>query len=190
MKYTFEHEIEVPFEEKVFILPEPRIKLFHNLIENYKVYCPQLKMIYACMNYNPDLKVDYLLIFTATVNGVPVVFWDCPFLYSNRAIPAYRYICRNGLHEQYFTFCMESICRTIKKKFDEFIESGLCGLSLDKNSPLYWKKPENSNKLIEAVTELSMEYVPDPSIKGVRVAFHKKDVGKLNNLTPKNPPAE
>ena len=42
MKFEFEHEIQVPFEEKTFILPQPRIKLFQNLIENYKVFCPEL----------------------------------------------------------------------------------------------------------------------------------------------------
>ena len=51
MKFEFEHEIQVPFEEKTFILPQPRIKLFQNLIENYKVFCPELKLIYAFLNY-------------------------------------------------------------------------------------------------------------------------------------------
>ena len=52
MKFEFEHEIQVPFEEKTFILPQPRIKLFQNLIENYKVFCPELKLIYAFLNFN------------------------------------------------------------------------------------------------------------------------------------------
>ena len=44
MKFEFEHEIQVPFEEKTFILPQPRIKLFQNLIENYKVFCPEFML--------------------------------------------------------------------------------------------------------------------------------------------------
>ena len=54
MKFEFEHEIQVPFEEKTFILPQPRIKLFQNLIENYKVFCPELKLIYAFLNFNSN----------------------------------------------------------------------------------------------------------------------------------------
>ena len=35
MKYEYDHEIDIPFEEKTFILPQPRIKLFQNLIIKY-----------------------------------------------------------------------------------------------------------------------------------------------------------
>ena len=69
MKFEFEHEIQVPFEEKTFILPQPRIKLFQNLIENYKVFCPELKLIYAFLNFNSKNPIDYLLIFTGTRKG-------------------------------------------------------------------------------------------------------------------------
>ena len=40
MKYTYDHELQIPFEEKTFILPQPRIKLFENLLANYKVFFP------------------------------------------------------------------------------------------------------------------------------------------------------
>ena len=125
MKFEFEHEIQVPFEEKTFILPQPRIKLFQNLIENYKVFCPELKLIYAFLNFNSKNPIDYLLIFTGTSKGEKLILWDAPYLYSNKTIPAYRYICKHNLYEQFFKFIEESLCRMSFIRFKEFIPSTL-----------------------------------------------------------------
>ena len=78
MKYEYDHEIDIPFEEKTFILPQPRIKLFENLIENYKVFCPELKLIYAFLNFNSKNPIDYLIIFTGTSKGQKALLWDVP----------------------------------------------------------------------------------------------------------------
>ena len=129
MKYEYDHEIDIPFEEKTFILPQPRIKLFENLIENYKVFCPELKLIYAFLNFNSKNPIDYLIIFTGTSKGQKVLLWDVPYLYSNKTIPAYRYICKNNLFDQFFKFCEESMCRMNYERFIEFIPCNLCSPS-------------------------------------------------------------
>lgn len=175
MKYTYEHEIEIPIEEKTFILPQPRIKLFENLLENYKVFCPKLKLIYAYLNFNSKNPVDYLIIFTCDIGNKKILLWDAPYLYSNRTIPAYRYICKNDLYDTFFKFCEESICRMDYNKFLEFIPCNLCNLSLDKNSPKYWKKEENADELVSAMAELSLQYTPPPGHHGVTVTSYTKD---------------
>lgn len=180
MKYKFDNEIEVPFEEKTFILPEPRKKLFQNLVENYKVFCPQMKLIYGFLNYNSKFPIDYLLIFEAYSHGTKVILWDAPYLYSNKTIPAYRYICKNNLYEQFFQFAEESICRISYEKFTELIPSNLCGLSFNKKDPLYWKNAENADTLVNSMLELSLVYTPQPGQSGVKVIPHKKDLADHN----------
>lgn len=180
MKYQYEHEIDVPFEEKTFILPEDRQALFTNLIENYKVFCPEMKLVYAFLNYNSEQPVDYLLIFSAFSHGVKVCLWDVPFLYSNKTIPAYRYICRNNLYTQFFTFCRESLCRMSWDKFKDFIPSRFCNLSWDKDNIHYWKNPENSKALVQGMMDLSLQYTPKPGQCGVKVIPSKADMDKYN----------
>lgn len=178
MKYTYDHELQIPFEEKTFILPQPRIKLFENLIENYKVFCPELKLIYAFLNFNSKTPIDYLVIFTGTSNNKKIVLWDAPYLYSNKTIPAYRYICKNNLFEEFFKYVSESLCRMSYDKFLEFIPCNLCGLSLDPKDPKYWKKQENADILLTAMSDLSLQYTPQPGQTGVVSRAHtKKEMG-------------
>ena len=178
MKYIYENEIQIPFEEKTFILPQPRIKLFQNLLDNYKVFCAELKLIYAYLNFNSKNPIDYLVIFTGESNGEKVILWDAPYLYSNKTIPAYRYICKNNLYEQFFKFVQESLCRMSFGKFKEYIPSSLCGLSWDKDNPKYWKNPENADILLEAMADLALQYTPQPGQAGVKIIPHKKDLKK------------
>lgn len=177
MKYVYDHELDIPFEEKTFILPEPRIKLFKNLIDNYKVFCPELKMIYAFLNFNSKTPIDYLLMFTAKSNGQKVLLWDAPYLYSNKTIPAYRYICKHNLFEQFFKYSEESLCRMSYSKFEEFIPCNLCNLSLNPNDEKYWKNSDNADDLLSAMADLSLQYTPKPGQVGVTITKHtKKDM--------------
>lgn len=178
MKYEYINEIEVPFEEKTFILPQDRIALFKNLVANYKVFLPGLKCIYAFLNFNSQNAIDYLIIFEGYTkdSGQKIILWDCPYLYSNKTVPAYRYIVRNNLHSQFFKFASESLCRMEYGKFLELIPSDMCNLSLDPNSSLYWKNPDNADQLVKAMMGISMEYTPKPGAPGVRIRFHKKDL--------------
>lgn len=175
MKYVYDHEIQIPFEEKTFILPDLRIKLFQNLIENYKVFCPQLKLVYAYLNFNSKNPIDYLLMFTYTDSKRKILLWDAPYLYSNKTIPAYRYICKNNLYEQFFKYCEESMCRMNYEKFLEFIPCNLCGLSLDKTNDKYWKSESNADHLLESMAELSLQYTPRPGHKGVTATSYTKE---------------
>lgn len=175
MKYTYDHELQIPFEEKTFILPQPRIKLFENLIANFKIFCPELKLIYAFLNFNSKTPIDYLLIFIGTSKGKKVLLWEAPYLYSNKTIPAYRYICKNNLFEQFFKYVEESLCRMTYSKFEEFIPCNLCGLSLDPNSDKYWKKQENADTLLASMAELSLQYTPQPGQAGVTITRHTKE---------------
>lgn len=158
-------ELEVPQEELFFITPDERKKFFLNLVENFKLYCPKLKMIYGALNYDSSLMVEYLTIFETTTEigsvSRDMIVWDSPYLYTNRALPAYKYAVRTGQHEKYFNMCAAHMAVIPRAKFSEFIVSDLCGnLSFDKNSDRHWKKPENAKRLIKGMSELSIQYVP------------------------------
>lgn len=178
MKYVYDHELQIPFEEKTFILPQPRIKLFENLIANYKVFCPELRMLYAFLNFNSKTPIDYLLIFSGTSKGRKIILWDAPYLYSNKTIPAYRYVCKHNLFTQFFKYVEESLCRMPYDKFEEFIPCNLCNLSLDPNDPKYWKNPDNADDLLASMADLALQYTPQPGQAGVTITHHtKEDMG-------------
>ena len=155
-------ELKVPIEECLMVYPKQRQQLFLNLVENYKIFCPSLKMIYAALNFDSSLKIEYLVIFEASMKGKTFILWDFPFIYTNRAIPAYRYVVKNNLHKEYFDTCTAHLCQMEKDKFIEFLNSNLCGnLSTDSRSPSYWKSPENSHKLMKGMSEMGMIYIPE-----------------------------
>lgn len=155
-------EINVPLEERVYIQPKQRQQLFINLIENYKIFYPDINMIYAALNFNSELKIEYLVIFEVTIKNKPFILWDAPFIYTNRAIPAYRYAVVNNLHKEYFDTCVSHLCQMSKDKFYEFLNSSLCGnLSLNENDSKYWKSPNNLYALLKGMSELSLLYIPE-----------------------------
>ena len=154
-------DFEVPYEERLYILPKPRQQLFLNLVENYKIFCPHIKMIYATLNFDKELKVDYMVIFQAQQKGTNLILWDAPYAFTNRAIPAYRYAVKTNQHQAFFRECMKKFCQMEEQKFRQFLQSPNCGnLSLSSKSPKYWKLPENSHSLIEGMCEIGLLFKP------------------------------
>lgn len=156
------NEFDVPMEERLLVYPKQRQQLFINLVENYKIFCPHIKMIYAGLNFSSELKIDYLVIFESMKKNKPFILWDCPFIYTNRSIPSYRYAVKNNLHKDYFNTCLSHFCQMDGEKFYEFLGSSLCGeLSGNVNSPKYWKLAENSEALMKGMSEMSLLYIPE-----------------------------
>ena len=169
--FANDKELNVPMEERLMVYPEQRQGLFINLVENYKVFCPNLNMIYAGLNFNSELKIDYIVIFETNLRGKDLILWDCPFAFTNRAVPAYRYVVKNKLHKEFFDTCMQHFCQVEREKFYEFLGSDLCGnLSLNKNDSKFWKLAENSPALMKGMSELSLLYTP----KGFRNSGRRK----------------
>ena len=159
--FSDKKEIDVPMEERLLIYPEQRQKLFLNMVENYKIFCPNIKLLYAALNYDSELKIEYLVIFEGVRKGKNFILWDSPFIYTNRAIPAYRYAVRNNLFKEFFDMCVSRFCQMEKSRFYDFINSNLCGLSTEKDDPLYWKKPENAHALMKGMSSMGLMYIPE-----------------------------
>lgn len=245
MAFTSDVELKIPFSELTFILPEQRVKFFHQLMNDYKVYVPSLKLIYAYLHWgddskktkevtihrnnnfddipvvdiNPDEKatvidkyaldpnylngikdaankgiveeddknkslsyedsefskrkdgetievpvfdqpcmIDYVFIFTVTVSGVETVFIDAPYIYSKRSLPGYRYCMRENKQRDFFIVATDEMTRIPRKLFNEFITE-MCHLSLDKDSPQFWKKEESYDSLIQNLVGLNLRYI-------------------------------
>lgn len=108
--------------------------------------------------FDQPCQVDYYLIFSGISAGREVIFIDLPFVYSKRSIPAYRYCIREHKERDFFVNAIEEMARIPRQKFNEFIEM-MAKLSLDKDDPLYWKKPENSDQLMKYLVDLQLRYV-------------------------------
>lgn len=151
-----------PLEERLYIFPDAREKLFLNLIENYKIFFPNLQIIYASLNFSVELKADYIVIFYLVKNNKPLILWDCPFMYTNRCIPAYRYAVKTNQFKNYFDCCGEHFCQMDYSRFREYLVSPLAGeLSFDEKSPKYWLDPNNTYDVIKAMVDLSLLYRPN-----------------------------
>jgi len=153
-------KLNIPREELLFVMPEPRLKLFYDLINEYKKRRPELKLRYAYLNFNEKFGIDYLLVFEGigAKNGMPTILYDCPYIYTNRAIPGYRYCKRENLLDDFFEDAFNFMTTLSKVRFDEYVNS-MINLSIKKDNPLYWRKEENSEKLVKGLIDLALYYV-------------------------------
>lgn len=152
-------KLKIPAKEKQFIMPDVRQKIFKEIYTMYQRKYT-IKLIYAYLNTDPDLMVDYLIIFKTknTAGNKDLIIYDCVPAHSDRSTPGYRYCKRTGITDDFYEEGINSMVVMEKNKFYEFITSGL-GLSTDKNDPLYWRSGENYKDVINGLLDLSLRYV-------------------------------
>lgn len=148
-------KLNIPREEKLFILPEPREKLFIDLINQYKKRYPDLKLIYGYLNHDSSLSIDYVLIFHMIESDV--IIFDIPYIYTDRAIPGYRYCKKNHIENDFFEEAYGLMTRLSYPRFNEYLTI-MCNLSLDSKNELYWQNPKNSMTLCKGLVDLSLRY--------------------------------
>ena len=158
-------KLKIPANEKQFIMPDVRQKIFKEIYTMYqRTY--NIKLIYAYLNTDENLMVDYVLIFKARNNDdtKDLIVYDCVPAFSDRSTPGYRYCKRTGVTKEFYQEGINSMVVMERDKFYEFIKFGL-GLSLDKSDELYWKSPNNYKELLEGLLDLSIRYVKKPPMK-------------------------
>lgn len=161
MIYDENKDFQVPLEERILIYPKERQQYFKNLLDNYTRFCPYLKLLYAALNYNSELKVDYIVIFESISKNKKVIVWDAPFLYTNRAIPAYRYAVKTNNFKGFFDSAVMHFAVMPYSNFFSFVQSKFCNfLTLRETDDKYWKNPKNMNDLIKGVVDCGMQYRP------------------------------
>ena len=150
-------KINIPVNELKFIKPEIRQKLFLEICNGYpKRY--NVKLMYAYLNSDPEIIVDYLVMYSARndENTADLILFDIPPIHSIRSTPGYRYCRRTHKEDEFYEYGIDDIVVIEKDKFYEFITS--IGLDRDKNSEFYWKKPENASELLSGLLDLSLRY--------------------------------
>ena len=152
-------KLKIPADEKNFILPDVRQKIFTEIYTMYQRKY-NVKLIYAYLNTDPNLIVDYLVIYKTknTSGNRDLIIYDCVPAHSDRSTPGYRYCKRTGITNDFYDEGINSMVVIDKNKFYEYITEKLF-LSIDKDNPLYWKSPENYKELINGLLDLSIYYV-------------------------------
>jgi len=154
------HPFEIPRDELLWIDPQTRKTLFYNMLDNYRVYCPNLTLEYAYLNFNSKLPFDYTVVFSGrSTTKERIMAWKCAYVYSWDSIPGYRYVVREGKHAEFFDDQMKTMCRISRGRFNEFIQM-MCQLSLNEQDESYWKSPYFAETLLDNLSELSLRYTP------------------------------
>lgn len=104
---------------------------------------------------NQDIQVDYCIIWESPYEDK--VYFDLPYIHTNRSIPGYRYCVRENKLDLWFQLALEDMANLDTDKFAEYIESHM-KLSLDEESDLFWKKNENKVKLVSSLIDLGLRY--------------------------------
>lgn len=152
-------KLKIPAKEKQFIMPDVRQKIF---TEIYTLYPRKynIKLLYAYMNTDPELIIDYLVVFKSKndTGTHDLIIFDCVPASSDRSTPGYRYCKRVGITNDFYDEGINSMVIMEKNKFYEYINMGL-GLSNDKDDPKYWRSPSNYKDLLNGLLDLSVRYI-------------------------------
>lgn len=148
--------LNVPFEEHISIDLGIREKLFKELYAKY-IELYGVKLVYAFLNYNPDSPIDYVLVYKGRNPGEEndLIIYDAVPRHSSRAITSYRYYRRMKQERLFYEYGINSMVVMLKPNFDSFLVNAQ-NLSLEKEHPRYWKKPEFANHLCDELLEMSL----------------------------------
>lgn len=153
------NRIQVPFKHRSWIEPAVRNVAFKEIYEGYTKRF-SVKLLYAFLNHNPDLMIDYGIIYSARNDddtGDLIIYAIEP-LFSDRCTPAYKYYRNMGKTENFFNFGIEEMVVMDKEKFYEYLYQRL-DLNRKKGDPRNWKDPENGEELCKGLLDLSLEYM-------------------------------
>lgn len=151
--------LDIPMEEKNFIDPRLRPKFFMDLIQNYKERYPNIKLIYAYLNTDAKIPIDYVVVFSTRNidNTMDLIIYDAPLLYNDRSLPGYRYCKRLKIEDDFFKEAINNMVSLTTVRFNEYINMML-NLSIESNSELYWKKPDYSKTFVKGLLDLSLRF--------------------------------
>lgn len=139
---------------------DTRIKLFESMLNEYAKTYPNTQRILGYLNWNPDKNVDYLFAIQAKNNiGKTFILYDLVSFGSRRSIPGYYYCIMNDLTDKFFLDGFESMVPLEMGQFNEIIQKTI-NCSFNKSAPNYWKTRENIDRLIEHLTEITIQYKP------------------------------
>ena len=154
---------------RTFAILEDRDRYFLDLIGQIRKRFPGLKIIYANNITGQQLdpgrpNPDFVIIMRGElVSKNPklpkkkIIIMDAPTIFSDRSLAGWTLAVENNNIKGYFDYMLDKALRIDESKFYEFIVN-MAMLSLDPKNELYWKKVENTDKLIHDLEELYARY--------------------------------
>jgi hypothetical protein len=153
------NRLNVPFEQRSSINPEMRQKVFQEIYEGYTQKFG-IKLLYAYLNHDPNIMVDYCVIYKARndADTTNLIIYDVAPLFSDRSTPSYLYYKRMHQVDKFFQYGIDEAVIMDQSRFFEFLRVRL-ELNRKKGDPNYWKNPVHGGELCDSLLELSLEYV-------------------------------
>lgn len=153
------NRIQVPFKHRSWIEPAVRMVAFKEIYEGY-IKRFSVKLLYAFLNHNPELMIDYGVIYSARNDDDTgdLIIYSIEPLFSDRCTPAYCYYRNMGKIENFFNFGIEEMVIMDKEKFYEYLYQKL-DFNKKKGDPRYWRDPNNGEELCKGLLDLSLEYM-------------------------------
>lgn len=156
----------IPYQaRRKMIFPDMREKIFREIVDTYQQKFG-LKLLYAFLNTDNELIADYAAVFSVrnSMDTMDLVIYLIPPAYTELSTPGYRYCRVNKMAFKWYQFGIDHMVTLTKQNFYGFITETL-QLSLDKNSPGYWKRPENYFVVLTGLMDLSHLYNKDAKPK-------------------------
>ena len=158
------NKMKMPFHHRHVIRPATRVKVFKEIAAKYQSYFG-LKCIYAFLNTDPKLMIDYCLIFKGKNDDGThdIILFDVVPLNGDRCTPEYPIYKKAGKEKNFFQYGIEVMPLMTPQMFYGYLEFN--GYSRDKNSEMFWKKPEHAKKLSKGLFDWTLPYNrkrPDP----------------------------
>lgn len=156
-------KLGIPYQaRRKMITPEIREKVFREIVATYQSKYG-LKCMYAFLNTDTELIADYAAVFSVRndMDTMDLVVYLIPPAYTDLSTPGYRYCRANKIAAKWYQYGIDNMITLSKANFYGFIIQTL-KLSLDKNSPAYWKRPENYFVVLTGLLDLSHLYNKDP----------------------------
>ena len=140
-----------------------RDRYFQDLIRKFREHFSGIKLIYANDRTGAVLKEghpmpDFMIVGKALKFGDPkmppqkMVVFDAPMIFSDRSIAGWIMAVEAGNMKGYFQYMNDKMVTMPESVFCQGIVEE-AKLSLNKNDPLFWKRPENEETLAKNLSE-------------------------------------
>lgn len=154
---------------------KPDIKLIYATVGEGMTPAELLKTVSIMRDADEEIvkRIDYVFIYEYVRQYHNLMsermYWvECPMLFSPKSLNTFMYYKKRGGLKEYFADYMMSTQKIKPAIFNQYLTQ-VSHLStrpkmVDPSTnekvddPRYWKRPENSKKVIEAVTQMSVMY--------------------------------
>lgn len=154
---------------------KPDIKLIYATVGEGMTPAELLKTVSIMRDADEEMvkRIDYVFVYEYVRQYRNLMsermYWvECPMLFSPKSLNTFMYYKKRGGLQEYFSDYMMSTQKIKPAIFNQYLTQ-VSHLSIRPkmvdpktqekvDDPLYWKHPENSKKVIEAITQMSVMY--------------------------------